>query len=577
MIFIKKIFINIFFLTFTFTCYSQTSSNLLSRGNAFLYQSKADSAIYYYNKLLKDNHSISIKGDVFIKLASAYRLKEDYNKAQSCLFQSQEIFSKLNNDDKLTESYIALAELRRVLLDFIGSKRYLNNAEKLINNKNISYYTKAYYWNRKASVETEYYKNYKKSIVYSNNSLKFSRLINDRFLIAISLNEIGFCYENIKPEKAEEYYKKSLAEFKKIGNFLYSANVLLNLTRLYAKQDIANKQRFSKLSQAKDYIEEGIDISLKMNYKNFQKEFFILKSYYLEKAGDYKGALYYSKESQLLEIKELQKKWDDKLIEQERKFQFDRAEKELKIQKLINVNQNIDLKNTNRTYYIVLYFSILITILSLIAVFLYYKSRKANRVLNFLSSENEFLLREANHRINNNLQIIIILISNKLKQVASRDKESINKILKNVEAISTLHRHLYKNNDKRRINLKDYLLEINDNFSELFNENEIQCNFYSDNVDIDSGSSMYFGLLLSELYINSIKYAFNTQQKKTISFSLTIVEGNIKFLYKDNGLKGFDVNIIPKLIDQLSKQLKINYTIKYEKGFAFCFMKEIYG
>ncbi|BEV03769.1 sensor histidine kinase [Chryseobacterium gambrini] len=562
-------------LIFSISFYFSQNLKDFEKGNIFLSQSKADSALFHYNRYNKSlQRSDSLAGILCIKLAMAYRLKEQYNKTQENLFRAQEIFVSNNNHNRLAETYVALAEFRRVSLDSIGSARYLEKAHELIQKYKTSYYTKAYFWNRKAAVEAEFRQNFKQSIRFSFLSMEYSEKINDLFLQGISLNEIGYGYENTDINKAENYYKRALSAFRKIGNDLYVANALLNLCRLYAKHDNNSNLRLNKFLEAKKYIDEGIDISLKMKYQNFEKEFYIMLSYYYEMAGDYKNALYYGKKSQQLEINKLQKKWDDKVLETERKFQFTKAEKELKIQRLTIDNQNNKLKSSRRTLFIILVFGFIILSVTIIATNLYFKTRKANRKLNILSGENEFLVNEANHRINNNLQLIIILISDIMKKMSLIENENIKKVLKKVEAISTLHRHLYKNKDKRKINLKNYLEEINNNFDEIFNEHNITETFLAEDVFIQSDSAMYIGLLLTELYMNSIKHAFNTDDKR-IDFTLKKTETEMIFIYKDNGCSTKENFSTPKLISQLCKQLRVEYTIDIREGFIFQCRKSI--
>lgn len=565
----------LFTLIFSISHYFPQNLKDFEKGNIFLSQSKADSALFHYNRCNQSHQRYdTLAGIICIKLAMAYRLKEQYSKTQENLFRAQEIFISKNNHNRLAETYIALAEYRRVSLDSIGSARYLERAYDLIQKYKTSSYTKAYFWNRKAALEAEFRRNFSHSIRYSFLSMEYSEKIGDLFLQGVSLNEIGYGYENTNISKAENYYKKALSTFREIGNDLYVANALLNLCRLYAKQDENSNVRLNKLLEAKKYIDEGINISLKMKYKNFEKEFYIMKSYYYEMAEDYKNALYYGKKSQQLEINELQKKWDDKVLENERKFQFTKAEKELKIQRLTIDNQKNKLRSSRRTSIIILVFSFIVLTVTIVATNLYFKTRKANRKLNILSNENEFLVNEANHRINNNLQLIIILISDIMKKMSLIENENIKKVLKKVETISTLHRHLYKNKDKRKINLKNYLEEISNNFEETFKENHIKETFLAEDVFIQSDSAMYIGLLITELYMNSIKHAFNTDDKR-IDFILKKAETEMIFIYSDNGSSTKKNFSTPKLIGQLCKQLKVEYTIDIKDGFQFRCRKNI--
>jgi len=185
------------------------------------------------------------------------------------------------------------------------------------------------------------------------------------------------------------------------------------------------------------------------------------------------------------------------------------------------------------------------------------------------------LLSEANHRINNNLQLIIILIHDQLIKMPVEKGFELTNILKKIDSIAALHRHLYKNADKSKIDTTNYLKEITINFNDLFNEKDIKIVVNIESFLIATDVAMYLGLLLSELYINSLKHAFKNQDEKIISFDLKIVNGEIQFFYADNGNQIITKIIKPKLIDKLCRQLKINYAIAHSNGFSFSFKHKL--
>lgn len=216
-------------------------------------------------------------------------------------------------------------------------------------------------------------------------------------------------------------------------------------------------------------------------------------------------------------------------------------------------------------------------VLGLVSLIYYSKKIKIiNKQLHDYSRENAFLLSEANHRINNNLQLIIVLISDEIKKNKDfNENSSIKKILSKVESIATLHRHLYKSADKRKIDIEDYLREIERNFQDIFKASGVNARFQIASFKINTDNAMYLGLLLTELCINTLKHAFSEQTEKNIDFVLFETKGVFIFKYSDNGLKSAGKEFLPKLAVRICNQLKADYQIAMKNGFSLEFTKEL--
>ena len=115
--------------------------------------------------------------------------------------------------------------------------------------------------------------------------------------------------------------------------------------------------------------------------------------------------------------------------------------------------------------------------------------------------------------------------------------------------------------------------ELKLNFDDLFEKKEIKINFYIQKHNISINHAMYLGLILTELFINTLKYAFKNQSDRKVSVTLISKNKGYDFTYYDNDKGCVDKIIKPKLIDKLCKQLKVSYTIKTQNGYFFSFNK----
>lgn len=213
-------------------------------------------------------------------------------------------------------------------------------------------------------------------------------------------------------------------------------------------------------------------------------------------------------------------------------------------------------------------------------LFLIYHVKKIkiiNSQLESYAKENEFLISETNHRVNNNLQLISILITDTLRKKNNEsNKIEFERLLSKVETIASLHRHLYQTKNKDKVELKNYILELKNNFKTIIKEKNISIHFDLDIINIHPDEAMYLGLLVTELIINSVKHAFNATQEKHIHLQINWNEANkeIEFKYQDNGEFGIGKEIHPLLVLQLSQQLNVYPILNTDTGFSITFTKK---
>jgi two-component sensor histidine kinase len=540
------------------------------KGISYLKISKIDSAVYFFEKIKNDTElsNDSIKGIYKLNFGKVLKLKQNYPEALKFYEEAEAIFNKLKLYNLLAETYLNIGEFYRAKYDLNLSLEYLNEAKKIIDNHRVSRETEAYFWNRRAAIYIEKEDNYYNSILCSQKVLNILKDKEANSLQASSLNEIGYAYENLDNPIAEKYYEQALKIYKEINDELYEANVLINIIRLYDKQN--------RVQITKAYVDRGLEIARKKQYNIYLKDFRLLEAKYFERTGHYKEALIAYEAFHDLEKADFINKWNKQIIEAERKYELEKKDSELEIKELNLKNQTNKLKSSRANFFIVVGILFFLVMLTSMVLYFFRKAKKNNKVLEKLSKENEFLLSETNHRINNNLQLITILIADELRKT-NTDSENIpiRKILAKVETIAILHRHLYQSADKRQVNINEYLSEIEMVYDEVFKERNIAIELKNDSVLLNSDTAMFIGLLVTELIINSIKHAYTSEQEKTILISIQKEKNSLYFLYKDNGEKPKNKEIKPKLVEQLCLQLDVGYIIDVSKGFEISFSKKI--
>lgn len=160
-----------------------------------------------------------------------------------------------------------------------------------------------------------------------------------------------------------------------------------------------------------------------------------------------------------------------------------------------------------------------------------FQAKKVNDLIQKEKDLNQFLLHENNHRIKNNLQIILSIIS--LSKYSDEDPKKIfADIESRLKAISTLQDYINNNN---AIIKKDALSDIiNDLLSQLDSNIGFQMNLkFKNDVKFSNEFLSSFAIMLNEMVTNSIKHAFNTGISNRLELQLSIQDDVFYLNYND--------------------------------------------
>ena len=556
--------ISIFFFQISFT---QTDS-VLVYGQNLIDQNKLDTAIIYYKKHLLSPSSQKQQVHLLFGLADAYKLKLDYTNANENYSKSFITISKIKDKQLEFLYYVKKAEFFRKRAMHLDAVKELDKALVILKNTPINDLYLSKYYNRKAALFTEHYQLNDSTLYYSNKSLVLAKKIKDNDAIFYSLLEISGVYERKKDYKTSLKYLDEIIAFAKSNNMKQQeADAYISYVMVLARSNQLEKALKASLYAA-DFSKKNKFLYNEIIFnQNIQNLYFRLNN--IEKAYEY------LKQRLELTTKYDEIKKEELLFNLETQYKLADKESQIKINNLEIINQKKALASNKVNLYIALVLFVFSIVVAVLIAYFLKRSKKSNKQLQILSSENEFLLSEANHRINNNLQLVVILITNQLKKASETEKIQLKNILIKVEAISTLHKHLYKNEDKQTIDIADYLKDVKTSFFDVFKENDITTNFDVNSLEIATDQAMYFGLLLTELLINSIKHAFKEQDYKVIDFTLRVNNGLLLFIYSDNGISLANKSIKPKLVDKICRQLEMDYNINTDNGFNFSMSKKI--
>ena len=127
-----------------------------------------------------------------------------------------------------------------------------------------------------------------------------------------------------------------------------------------------------------------------------------------------------------------------------------------------------------------------------------------------LAAEREVLLREVNHRLGNSLQIIASLLHLQANSAAQDDvKAALTNAMGRVAAVAQVHRRLYTSHDLKSVLLNQYLDALLEDLRRSAEGNKMsRLTLKADPIEIDPDRAVAIGIIVNELVMNAVKYAY---------------------------------------------------------------------
>jgi two-component sensor histidine kinase len=192
--------------------------------------------------------------------------------------------------------------------------------------------------------------------------------------------------------------------------------------------------------------------------------------------------------------------------------------------------KTVILKQQKRINNILLVFIIVFLVLTVVVVMLFKKKNKLAKNLKISNDKFQMLMVESNHRIKNNLQMILSMVDYSNDNASKTEKQTLDKISGKIQTIGVLHKHLYTNVHKESVNISLYFNEIIRLYSKMNPKTlEVTPDVFS--IEINSERIVYFGLILNELLANTIEH--NLSEVKKVTINIKQEENHYVFEYCD--------------------------------------------
>ena len=151
--------------------------------------------------------------------------------------------------------------------------------------------------------------------------------------------------------------------------------------------------------------------------------------------------------------------------------------------------------------------------------------------------EKDTLLKEIQHRVKNNLQMITALIRLEARQSSDEEDEArFKRLASRVEALALLYQALSKDSQSEEVDLGSYLSQIASAVMQAQAVEGIRLALKVDAWLVSVNVAMPTGLVVNELMTNSLKYAFQGREGGTITLNCLVDDIGCKVEVSDDGV-----------------------------------------
>jgi two-component sensor histidine kinase len=221
--------------------------------------------------------------------------------------------------------------------------------------------------------------------------------------------------------------------------------------------------------------------------------------------------------------------------------------------------------------------SMKIVILSIVDVT---SHRKLEKELRQALKDKDFLIKEINHRVKNNLTVLQSLVSLQSSSIKdSTTKGYLEDFGNRIRTLSMVHERLYKTDDVHTIEMNDYISSLATQIYRSFviDKTAIKLELDVSKTMLHMKEAIPCALIINELLTNAIKYAFPFKNDGKVTISFTEEQkGKYNLVIRDTGVglpDGFDMNMSGglgmKVVQALVSQLNGSLGVKGDKGTMF--------
>ncbi len=158
-----------------------------------------------------------------------------------------------------------------------------------------------------------------------------------------------------------------------------------------------------------------------------------------------------------------------------------------------------------------------------------------NAQLESAVTDKEVLLKEVQHRVKNNLQVICSLLRLQAARIDDTARRAFDESLRRIQCMSLMQELLYRSDQPARIDFADYLRQLCDGLVRSTNPTGARLTVQAEPWTVDVDQATPLALITSELVSNALLHAFPTGHPGTVAVELLPYPEGMRLTVRDDG------------------------------------------
>jgi two-component sensor histidine kinase len=160
--------------------------------------------------------------------------------------------------------------------------------------------------------------------------------------------------------------------------------------------------------------------------------------------------------------------------------------------------------------------------------------KRAQDALQQMLDERTALLHELDHRVKNNLQLLLSLIGIEVRQAEDEHvRQVLGRMKERMQALAAAHRDLYDGQGSTRFDASSFAKGICEELTSSVPDVRITLEFDVENVDVEAAKAAPMALLFNEIVVNALTHAY-TERHGKLKLLLRVRNGALLFQLSDD-------------------------------------------